>query len=73
MPVQYLSDNKGNTTAVLVPIDQWQQITKLFEQTAATPGKKQLLKGIKEALNEVKLIEAGKKKATTLKAFLDEL
>ena len=74
MPIQYLSDNKGNTTAVLVPIDQWKQITKLFEQTAATPpDKKQLRKGIKEALNEVKLIEAGKKKATTLKAFLDEV
>ncbi len=73
MSVQYLSDNKGNTTAVLVPIDQWQQITKLFKKTTVTPGKKQLLKGIKEALHEVKLIEAGKKKATILKAFLDEL
>ena len=73
MPVQYLSDNKGNTTAVLVPIDQWQQITKLFEQAATAPDKKQLLKGIKDALHEVKLIEAGKKKATTLKALLHEL
>lgn len=73
MPVQYLSDNKGNTTAVLVPIDQWQQITKLFDQPTTAPDKKQLLKSIKEALHEVKLIEAGKKKATTLKAFLNEL
>jgi hypothetical protein len=73
MPVQYLSDNKGNTTAVLVPIQQWQQITKLFNQTNPAPDKKQLLKGIKEALHEVTLIEAGKKKATTLKAFIDEL
>lgn len=73
MPVQYLSDSKGNTTAVLVPIDQWQQITKLFEQSATTPGKKQLLNGIKDALQDVKLIETGKKKATRLKALLHEL
>lgn len=73
MPLQYLSDNKGNTTAVLVPIEQWQQITKLFEQTETNPTKKKLHKGIKDALQEVKLIETGKKKATTLKAFLDEL
>ncbi|MBX9732447.1 MAG: hypothetical protein K2X37_00135 [Chitinophagaceae bacterium] len=73
MPLQYLSDNKGNTTAVLVPIDQWHQITKLVEQSTTAPDKKKLLKGIKDALHEVKLIEAGKKKATTLKAFLDEL
>lgn len=73
MPVQYLSDNKGKIIAVLVPIDLWQQITKLFEQSATTPGKKQLLKGIKDALQDVKLIETGKKKATSLKVLLHEL
>ena len=77
MPVQFLSDAKGNTTAVLVPIDQWREMTSIYKKEIlareAPPSKKDLIKGIKQALEEVNQIESGKKKGTTLKQFLDEL
>ena len=77
MPVQFLSDAKGNTTAVLVPIEQWREISSIYKKEVLAkempPAKKELLKGIKEALQEVKQIESGKKKGTSLKQFLDEL
>ncbi len=38
-----------------------------------TPYKSQVLKGIKDAVDEVNLIKAGKKKSVTLKSFLNEL
>lgn len=78
MSLQYLTDTKGNATAVVVPIKQWERITRHYQQLESVieekePSKKQILEGIKEALEEVKLIEAGKKKGTPLKQFLDEL
>jgi len=78
MSLQYLTDTKGNTTAVVVPIREWERITRHYQQMGSVmgdeePSKEQILQGITEALEEVKLIEAGKKKGTTLKAFLDEL
>ncbi len=38
-----------------------------------TPHKAQVLEGIKEAVEEIKLIKAGKLKAKPLNQFLDEL
>lgn len=78
MSLQYLTDTKGKAKAVVVPIKQWQQITRHYQQRETgmeekEPSKKQILQGIKEALEEAKLIEAGKKRGTTLKQFLDEL
>ena len=39
----------------------------------AEPSKDEILAGIREAVEDVKLIKAGKKKATLLKDFLNEL
>lgn len=37
------------------------------------PTKEQILKGLKEAIEEVKLIKAGRRKAQSLNDFLNEL
>jgi len=37
------------------------------------PTKEEFLNGLREAVEEVKQIKAGKKKASSLKEFLDEL
>ncbi len=42
-------------------------------ETEDEPTKEQILKGISEAVEEVKQIKAGKKKAVLLKDFLNEL
>lgn len=31
MPLQYISDNEGNPTAVLIPISEWKLITNRHE------------------------------------------
>ena len=31
MPLQYLKDNYNNTTAVVVPISDWEKITKAHQ------------------------------------------
>lgn len=78
MSLRYLTDTKGNTTAVVVPIREWERITRYYQQMGSVmedekPSKEEILQGITVTLKEVKLIEAGKKKGTTLKSFLNEL
>ena len=42
-------------------------------EVAEDPGKEQILQGIREAVEEIKLIKAGKKKSIPLSEFLNEL
>lgn len=47
---------------------------KLLElEEKLSPGKQKIWSGIKEGLNEVKMIEQGKLKAKSAKEFLNEL
>ncbi len=31
MPMQYIKDNSGNTTAVIIPINEWKQIITKYQ------------------------------------------
>lgn len=31
MPMQYIKDNKGKTTAVIIPIEEWKELTSRHE------------------------------------------
>ncbi|MFA6925220.1 MAG: hypothetical protein WC223_13325 [Bacteroidales bacterium] len=75
MNVQYISDNRGHTKAVIIPITYWNDIAKKLHipDVEDEPSKEQILKGLREAIEEMKIIRAGKKKQKTLKEFLDEL
>jgi hypothetical protein len=42
-------------------------------ETEETPSKKEILKGIREAVKEVNLIKAGKMKGKPIQQLLDEL
>lgn len=46
---------------------------KFVKAKPLTPYKAEVLEGIKEAVEEVNLIKAGKQKSKPLAAFLDEL
>lgn len=37
MNLQYLQDNKGNTTAVVVPIEQWNRFTEKYNDLEELP------------------------------------
>lgn len=77
MNLQYISDSKGKTAGVFIPIKDWEALKKkhdgLDEEEYREPTKQEILDGIKQAVKEVNLIKQGKLKATPLKDFLDEL
>ena len=77
MRLQVIHDNKGKTTGVYIPIAQWKELKKQYKLPEISeheePTKEQLLMELKEAVNELKLIETGKLKARPAQELLDEL
>ncbi|WP_373523732.1 hypothetical protein [Aquiflexum sp.] len=77
MKLQIIQDSKGKATGVYIPIREWKELKKQFKDLEALeyeePTKEQILQEIKEAVNELKLVEQGKLKARPAKELLDEL
>ena len=73
MNVQYITDIKGRKTAVQLTVKDWERIQKDLEELNNFRDKKVFFDGLKNAFAEVKEIEAGRKKGTTLNEFLNEL
>lgn len=77
MDLQILEDAKGKPTGVFIPISKWRELKKshrdLEELEYAEPSKAQLLQELKEAVEELALIEKGKLKGRPVKKLLDEL
>lgn len=70
LQINYVTNEKGNPTAVLIPIKEWKQYQKKFSDYEKI-AKFRL--GIKNAFKEISEINKGNKKAVTLREFLDEL
>lgn len=77
MKLQVIKDSKGNATGVYIPINEWKKLTKQHQDLEALehtePTKVQILQELKEAVQELKLIEQGKLKARPVKELLNEL
>ena len=77
MKLQVIQDEKGKTTGVYIPISKWKELKKQYRDLEyledEEPSKEQVLRELKEAVNELRLIEQGKLKARPAKEFLDEL
>ena len=77
MRLQIIQDSKGKATGVYIPISEWKELKKLYKDLEALeyeePTKEQILLELKEAVNELKLVEQGKLKARPAKELLDEL
>jgi len=77
MKIQFIEDDKGKPAGVFIPINEWKQLKKqhedLEELEYEEPTKKQLLKELKEAITELKMIEEGKLNARPAKELIDEL
>jgi hypothetical protein len=67
--VKYMVDEKGDKTAVLVPIKTW---TKINGDYLKLQHQLSLLAGLKNAFTEVKEAKKTGKKLQTLKSFLRE-
>ena len=68
--LQYVTNSKGKTTSVQVPLSEWEKLLaklKKYEQTL------QMKSGLQEAFAEVAILKKSKAKKQTLKEFLNEL
>lgn len=71
MSVQYIVNEKGKQTAVVVPIEEWKELKAKHEKLL---NKIEVLAGLQDALKEVQEIKQGRrKKGRTLGEFLNEM
>jgi hypothetical protein len=77
MSLQVIQGGNGKPTGVFIPMNDWEIMKEEYQNLQAweepEPTKAEILTGIKEAVEEVKLIKAGKIKAKSLKELLNEL
>jgi len=77
MNLQYVSDNKGKKTGVFIPIDDWEILLRhlngLDDIEYNEPTKAEILEGLQDAFNEVKLHREGKIKLNPARELLHEL
>ena len=77
MKLQVIQDSKGKATGVFIPYSEWKVLKKRYKELEALendePNKEQILQGIREAVEEMKLIKAGKLKGRPVQELLDEI
>ena len=77
MSLQFIQNEKGKPTGVFIPINEWKQMKAVYKnlETWEEPEltKEQILANIKQGVEEVKLVIAGKLKGRPLQELLDEL
>ena len=77
MNLQYISDNKGKTTGVFIPIQEWEGLKSKFkgleELELGEQSKEDVLQGLQQAVEEMNLVKQGKLKARDAKDLLNEL
>jgi uncharacterized protein YpmB len=73
MKLQVIQDSKGKATGVFIPYSEWKILKKQYKELEALENKEQILQGIREAVEEMKLIKAGKLKGRPVQELLDEI
>ena len=77
MNLQYISDNRGKTTGVFIPIQEWEGLKTKFkgleEEELGEQSKEDILQGLQQAVEEMNLVKQGKLKARDAKDLLNEL
>ncbi|MBN1927013.1 MAG: hypothetical protein JW798_14365 [Prolixibacteraceae bacterium] len=77
MNLQYISDSNGQTTGVFIPINEWEGLKEKFkgleDEELGEQSKKEILSGLKQAVEEMNLVKQGKLKARNAKDLLNEL
>ena len=66
MQVQYITDQKGHKTNVIIPYKEWENLMEELK-------KQRMLLGLKESVSEVKAMLSGRKKMKTIEDLLDDL
>ena len=77
MRLQVIQDSSGKAAGVFIPYRDWNAIKKQHKDLEALeyeePTKVQLLQELKEAVQELNLVEQGKRKARPVRDLLNEL
>ena len=76
MYLQYISDSKGQKIGVIIPIKDWEALKSKYkglEEDIIEQSKEEVLQGLKQAVEEMNLVKAGKLKARSAKDLIDEL
>ena len=77
MNLKYISDNRGKTTGVFIPIQEWEGLKSKFkgleELELGEQSKEEILQGLQQAVEEMSLVKQGKLKARDAKDLLNEL
>lgn len=68
--LKYLTDTKGRPQEVVLPLKAWRQIT---EELEVLREKQEILLGLQQACQEVKMQKKGELPEETFEDFLDEL
>lgn len=67
---QYLTDQHGVRTSIVVSIKEWNRLAKYFTELNKLD---EIEASIKESMQEVRAIESGEKSPSSTNDFLDEL
>ncbi len=77
MSLQIIKGGNGEPAGVFIPINDGEMMKEEYQNLQAweepEQTKEEIVAGLKEAIEEVKLIKDGKVKPKTLKELLDEL
>lgn len=77
MSLQIIQNEKGKPAGVFIPMKDWEQMKAQYKNLEAWEEpeltKEQILANIKQGVEEVKLVIAGKLKGRPARELLDEL
>ena len=76
MDLQYVADLSGKPTAVIIPINEWEKIKRVyFKQLSEFDefNEYAVLKDIEHAVNEMNSVKNGKLKSRPLEELINEL
>ncbi len=73
MNIQYITDKNGRKNAVLLPMEEWEEILRSLSELKKLKNKKSFMIELAESVEEMKLVLNGKKKARDAEEFLNEL
>lgn len=77
MSLQIIQNEKGKPAGVFIPINEWKQMKAQYKNLEAweepEKTKEQILESIRQGVEEVKLVIAGKMKGKPARELLNEL
>jgi hypothetical protein len=77
MSLQIIQNEKGKPAGVFIPIKEWKQMKAKYKDLETWDESEQteeeILNNIRQAVEEMKLIKAGKLKGRPARELLDEL